>query len=141
MKIVWLFAPLPISLLFLVFKLVFSRPKQHNLPPSPALKPPIIGHLYILKQHMHRTLGNLSERYGPIFSLQLGKRLVVVVSSPSAVKECFTKNDIVFANRPPLMVGGYNCTTMLDSSYGDHWRNLRHICTLEIFSPSCLNKS
>ncbi|XP_059294562.1 cytochrome P450 81Q32-like [Lycium ferocissimum] len=142
MEVVWLFAPLSISLLFLVFKLlVSSRPKQHNLPPSPALKLPIIGHLYILKQHMHRTLENLSEKYGPILSLRLGKRLVVVVSSPSMVKECLTKNDIVFANRPPLMVGGYNCTTIIDSPYGDNWLSLRRICRLEIFSSSCLNKS
>nr|XP_018633331.1 cytochrome P450 81Q32-like [Nicotiana tomentosiformis] len=141
MEAAWLFASVSISLLFLVFKLVSSRGQQYNLPPTPGLKLPIIGHLYILKQHMHRTLGNLSEKYGPIFSLQLGKRLVVVVSSPSAVEECFTKNDIVLANRPPLMVGGYNCTTIIDSSYGDHWRNLRLICTLEIFSSSRLYNS
>ncbi|KAK4360649.1 hypothetical protein RND71_019601 [Anisodus tanguticus] len=90
---------------------------------------------------MHRTLGNLSEKYGPIFSLQLGKRLVVVMSSPSMVKECLTKNDIVFSNRSPLMVRGYNCTTIIDSSHGDHWRNHRRICALELFSSSCLNKS
>ncbi|PHT89483.1 Cytochrome 81E8 [Capsicum annuum] len=141
MEIVWLFAPLSISLLFVVFKLVSSRRKQYNLPPSPSLKLPIIGHLYILKQHMHRTLENLSEKYGPIFSLQFGKRLVVVVSSPSAVKECFTKNDITLANRPPLMIGGYNCTTIIDSCYGDHWRNLRRICAREILSSSSLNES
>ncbi|XP_015064767.1 cytochrome P450 81D11-like [Solanum pennellii] len=142
MEIVWLFSPLTISLLlFLVFKLVSLTLNKHNLPPSPALKFPIIGHLYILKQHIHRTLENLSEKHGPIFSLQLGKRLVVVVSSPSSVKECFTKNDVVLADRPPLMIGGYNCTTIIDSCYGDHWRNLRRICALEILSVTSLNKS
>ncbi|KAH0695604.1 hypothetical protein KY284_015658 [Solanum tuberosum] len=141
MEIVWLFSPLTISLLFLVFKLVSLTLNKHNLPPSPALKFPIIGHLYILKEHIHRTLENLSEKYGPIFSLQLGKRLVVVVSSPSSVKECFTKNDVVLADRPPLMIGGYNCTTIIDSCYGDHWRNLRRICALEILSVTSLNKS
>ncbi|KAG5621342.1 hypothetical protein H5410_006560 [Solanum commersonii] len=138
MEIVW---PLTISLLFLVFKLVSLKLNKHNLPPSPALKFPIIGHLYILKEHIHRTLENLSEKHGPIFSLQLGKRLVVVVSSPSSVKECFTKNDVVLADRPPLMIGGYNCTTIIDSCYGDHWRNLRRICALEILSVTSLNKS
>ncbi|XP_055806421.1 cytochrome P450 81Q32-like [Solanum dulcamara] len=141
MEIVWLFSPLTISLLFLVFKLVSLTLNKDNLPPTPALKFPIIGHLYILKEHIHRTLENLSEKYGPIFSLQLGKRLVVVVSSPSSVKECFTKNDIALANRPPLMIGGYNCTTIIDSCYGDHWRNLRRICALEILSVTSLNKS
>ncbi|KAK6796772.1 hypothetical protein RDI58_004473 [Solanum bulbocastanum] len=124
-----------------VFKLVSLTLNKHNLPPSPALKFPIIGHLYILKEHIHRTLENLSEKYGPIFSLQLGKRLAVVVSSPSSVKECFTKNDVVLADRPPLMIGGYNCTTIIDSCYGDHWRNLRRICALEILSVTSLNKS
>lgn len=65
-----------------------------------------------------------------------------MVSSPSAVEECFTKNDIILANRPRLIVGehiGYNHTTMVQSPYGDHWRNLRKLATLEIFSNTRLN--
>ncbi|GMN34491.1 hypothetical protein TIFTF001_004712 [Ficus carica] len=34
---------------------------------------------------------------------------------------------------------GYNYTTVAVSPYGDHWRNLRRIGTLEIFSTSRLN--
>ncbi|KAF2290795.1 hypothetical protein GH714_015488 [Hevea brasiliensis] len=66
----------------------------------------------------------------------------MVVSSPSAVEECLTTNDIVFANRPPLTMAkyvAYNCTTIGTVSYGNHWRNLRRISTLEIFSSSRLN--
>ncbi|KAB5556994.1 hypothetical protein DKX38_007903 [Salix brachista] len=75
-------------------------------------------------------------------SLRLGPRPVLVVSSPSAVEECFTKNDIVFANRPQFLAGKflhYNNTTLASASYGDHWRNLRRICAIEIFSSSRLN--
>ncbi|KAL8092263.1 hypothetical protein AgCh_034526 [Apium graveolens] len=67
---------------------------------------------------------------------------MVVVSSPSAAEECFTKNDIILANRPYLIIGehiGYNNTTMSLSPYGDHWRNLRKLATLEIFSTTRLN--
>jgi isoflavone 2'-hydroxylase len=67
---------------------------------------------------------------------------VVIVSSPSAVEECFTKNDVVLANRPPSLVGkhiGYNQTTVTGAPYGDHWRNLRRIGALEIFSTNRLN--
>lgn len=67
---------------------------------------------------------------------------MVIVSSPSAVEECFTKNDIVLANRPRLLMGkhvGYNHTTMVGSPYGHHWRNLRRIGAIEIFSSSRLN--
>jgi isoflavone 2'-hydroxylase len=34
---------------------------------------------------------------------------------------------------------GYNNTTVSASPYGDHWRNLRRICELEIFSTNRLN--
>ncbi|KAK6237718.1 hypothetical protein QUC31_003187 [Theobroma cacao] len=86
----------------------------------------------------------MSQKYGPIFSLRVGSRLLVVVSSPSAVQECFTKNDIVLANRPRFVMGkyvGYNYTTLGLAPYGDHWRNLRRLATIEIFSSNRLNMS
>ncbi|RVW67716.1 Cytochrome P450 81D11 [Vitis vinifera] len=65
----------------------------------------------------------------------------LIVSSPSVAEECLTKNDIVFANRPQLIAGkyiGYNYTSLIWANYGDHWRNLRRISTLEILSSSCI---
>jgi cytochrome P450 len=121
--------------------LLQTRKKRRNLPPSPPAIP-FIGHLHLLRQPIHRSLENLSKKYGPIISLRMGPRHVVVVSSPSAVEECFTKNDIVFANRPQFLAGKhlhYNNTTLASASYGDHWRNLRRICAIEIFSSSRLN--
>ncbi|KAM3286156.1 hypothetical protein P3S67_024955 [Capsicum chacoense] len=141
METILLYTSLSICLIVLALKLVSSRRKL-NLPPSPLLKLPIIGHLYLLKPPLYRTLAKLSTKYGQVFSLHSGTRLVVVVSSPSAAEECFTKNDIVFANRPRLMINkylGYNSTTVGDSPYGDHWRNLRRLCALEIFSTNRLN--
>ncbi|KAL4618621.1 hypothetical protein ACB092_06G023800, partial [Castanea dentata] len=91
---------------------------------------------------LHRTFHRLSQTYGQVYSLRFGSRLVVIVSYLSAVEECFTKNDMVLANRPRFLLGkhiGYNYTTMSSSSYRDHWRNLRRICTLEIFSTNRLN--
>ncbi|KAJ8546025.1 hypothetical protein K7X08_018608 [Anisodus acutangulus] len=142
MEATLLYTSLSILFVLVVLKLLSSKRRQVNLPPSPLLKLPIIGHLYFLKPPLYRTLAKLSTKYGPVFSLQLGNRLVVAVSSSSAAEECFTKNDIVFANRPRLMIGkfiGYNYTTLVGSSYGDHWRNLRRLCALEIFSTNRLN--
>ena len=136
------------SLLYLflsIISLLFAfnlRTRPTNLPPSPPSLP-IIGHLHYIKIPLHRTLHKLSAKYGPLISLRFGSRLVVVVSSLPAVEECFTKNDIVLANRPRLLFGkhiGYNHTTMVGSPYGDHWRNLRRIGAIEIFSASRLNK-
>ncbi|KAL5556878.1 hypothetical protein UlMin_039114 [Ulmus minor] len=133
-----------LSLIFLlfVFKFFFQTRKPYkNLPPSP-LSLPILGHLYLLKPPVHRTLHRLSQKYGAVFYLWFGSRRVVVVSSPSAVEECFTKNDIVLANRPRFLMGkylNYNYTTVAVAPYGDHWRNLRRIGTVEIFSSNRLN--
>ncbi|GFP79751.1 isoflavone 2'-hydroxylase, partial [Phtheirospermum japonicum] len=67
---------------------------------------PVIGHLHLLKQPLHRTFNLFSQVHIPIFSLQLGVRRVVVVSSPDLVEECFTAaNDVVLSNRGGLVAG------------------------------------
>ncbi|XP_050206450.1 cytochrome P450 81Q32-like [Mercurialis annua] len=135
-----------ISTMFLLvfLSLIFyqSRLRHKNLPPSPRALP-IIGHLHLLKHPMHRTLYRLFQKHGPIIILRLGSRPVIIVSSSSAAEECFTKNDIIFANRPKLLLGkyvAYNHTTVVQAPYGDHWRNLRRICAIEMFSTHRLNK-
>ncbi|XP_059641258.1 cytochrome P450 81Q32-like [Cornus florida] len=142
MELSWVYTCLSVLLLVLAFNFLSkSRNRRRNLPPSPPALP-VIGHLHLLKPPLHRTLHSLSQKYGPIISLQFGTRPIVVVSSPSAVEECFTTNDVVLANRPHLLIGkyvGYNNTTMVGSPYGDHWRNLRRLSALEIFSTSRLN--
>ncbi|MQL05439.1 cytochrome P450, partial [Escherichia coli] len=102
----------------------------------------IIGNLHLLKHPLHRTLQRLSQKHGQVFSLWFGSRFVVVVSSPTVVQECFTKNDITLANRPPLLTAkhiGYNYTTVTVAPYGDHWRNVRRIISLEVLSTHRLN--
>ncbi|KAM3690688.1 hypothetical protein ACB098_09G142300 [Castanea mollissima] len=129
-------------LLAVAFKfLLQTRTKHKHLPAGPPSLP-ILGHLHLIKKPLHRTFHHFSQKYGNIFSLQFGSQLVVIVSSPSAVEECFTKNDIILANRPRFLVTkhvGYNHTTVAAASYGDHWRNLRRISALEIFSTNRLN--
>ncbi|GER30932.1 cytochrome P450 [Striga asiatica] len=144
MEIGCLYLSLTLLLIFLIFlKLSFSQKgKNQKLPPSPARARPILGHLHLLKTPIHRTYHRLAQTVGPIFSLRLGCRLAVVVSSSDLVEECFTRNDIVLANRPRLIVGkyiSYNYTTLAGSSYGDYWRNLHRLTTVEVFSGARLS--
>ncbi|XP_077217669.1 cytochrome P450 81Q32-like [Tasmannia lanceolata] len=125
------------TFLFILFisKHFLFHPK--NQPPSP-LSLPIIGHLHLIKNPLHRTLTNLSNQYGPILFLRFGFRPVLIISSPSAAEECFTTNDIIFANRPDLLFQkhlSYNHASF-SAPYGPHWRNIRRISTIEIFSTS-----
>ncbi|KAK1436617.1 hypothetical protein QVD17_02399 [Tagetes erecta] len=135
-----------ISLILLVASYLFIthiRRKASNLPPTVFPSIPLIGHLYLLKPPAHRTLAKISAKYGPILLLKFGFRRVLLISSPSAAEECFTKNDIIFANRPLMLFGkiiGVNYTSLAWSPYGDNWRNLRRIASIEILSIHRLNQ-
>ncbi|CAH2043211.1 unnamed protein product [Thlaspi arvense] len=86
-----------------------KQKKKKSLPPSPVGFP-VIGHLHLLKEPVHRCLRDLSRNLGPVFSL-----------------------------RPVSALGeyvGYNNTVISAAPYGEHWRNLRRICTVEIFSAA-----
>ncbi|KAI3451969.1 hypothetical protein Pfo_008634 [Paulownia fortunei] len=140
MELTLLYTSLALCFIFLILK-HFSR-KQYHLPPSPAPAVPIFGHLHLLKQPLHRTFHRFSQIHGPIFSLKLGVRRVVVVSSPNLVEECFTINDIAFSNRPWVLVDkyiGYNHTTMAGARYGHQWRSLRRLGAQEVLSSARLN--
>ncbi|CAN1323999.1 Cytochrome P450 81Q32 [Linum perenne] len=103
--------------------------RRVNRPPSPPSLP-LIGHLHLLKEPLHRTLQHLSNHYGPIYSISMGVRNALVVSSPSIAEECFTKNDAVFANRPDFFLGKilhYNYPTIASAPSGPLWRSLRRL--------------
>ncbi|XP_073107967.1 cytochrome P450 81Q32-like [Elaeis guineensis] len=125
-----------LSLLILFIKLLFFSKNKKNLPPSPPSLP-FIGHLHLFKKPLHLTLARLSNLYGPILRLRFGSRPVLVISSPSLIDECLSKNDITFANRPrlpSLKHISYNYTSLGGASYGPYWRNLRRITTIELLS-------
>ncbi|KAI9200331.1 hypothetical protein LWI28_006137 [Acer negundo] len=144
MEETWLLMVYVTSFLFflLILKHLFHKQTQYkNLPPSPPNSFPIIGHLHLLKKPIHSELQNLSNKYGSILKLSFGNRNILLVSSPAAIEEVFSKNDVVFANRPRLLISkylNYNYTSVGASPYGQHWRNLRRLMALEIFSTSRL---
>jgi cytochrome P450 len=115
-----------------------------RLPPSPPAVP-FLGHLHLVKTPFHAALARLAARHGPVFSMRMGSRRAVVVSSPDAAKECFTEHDVAFANRPlfpsqKLVSFGGNTLSM--ASYGPYWRNLRRVAAVHLLSAhrvSCMS--
>ncbi|CAK8570874.1 unnamed protein product [Lathyrus sativus] len=108
-----------------------------NLPPGPW-KLPVIGHIHhIVTSTPHRKLSDLAKIHGPLMQLQLGEIFAVVVSSPDYAKEVLKTHDIVFASRPKIVAAeilSYGSTNIAFSPYGNYWRKLRKICTMELLT-------
>ncbi|XP_047310004.1 xanthotoxin 5-hydroxylase CYP82C4-like [Impatiens glandulifera] len=124
----------------------YKKSRANVMAPEPSGRWPIIGHLHLLAAAQvpaARTLGAMADKYGPIFSLQLGSHRAVVVSGRDAVKTCFTTHDSVFASRPPLSTGkhlGYDCAVFALAPYGPFWREIRKMVTLELLTNHRLNE-
>ncbi|XP_031473267.1 cytochrome P450 CYP82H23-like [Nymphaea colorata] len=100
---------------------------------------PIVGHLDLLTgtTPLYRTIAALSEKHGPLFSLQLGQMHAIVVSSMDLAKECFTVNDRAFAGRPQLEGWkhlAYDRAMFSFSPYGPYFCELHKIVATEQLS-------
>jgi hypothetical protein len=84
-------------------------------------------------------LGNLADKYGPIFTIRLGVHRTLVISSHEMAKQCFTINDKAFASRPKSIafeILGYNFSMIGFSPYGSYWRTVRKISTIHVLSAT-----
>jgi cytochrome P450 len=127
-------------ILFCYYLLRRSRViRPAKLAPFPAGAWPVIGHLPLLAgtEPPHRTLGAIADKYGPLFTVRLGLRNALVLSSWEMAKECFTTNDAAVSSRPKLVAAkhlAYNYAMFVLASYGPYWRELRKIVTLKLLS-------
>jgi cytochrome P450 len=108
-----------------------------RLPPCPG-QLPVIGSLHHLAGALpHHSLRRLSRRYGPLMFLRFGEVPVVVVSSGEAAREVMRTHDVAFATRP--QIAAIRTLTkegqaIAFAPYGEHWRQLRKICAVELLS-------
>ncbi|PWA54708.1 cytochrome P450 [Artemisia annua] len=127
----------PFFLLFITKK--FNKTKR-NLPPGPRPLP-IIGNMHQMGNKPHVSTAMLAQEYGPLISLRLGSRLLVVASSPEAAMEVLKTQDRNLSGRNTpdalqqsfmdyYMVWAYDCS--------QHWKSLRTLSKAQMFSPKAL---
>uniref|UniRef100_A0A0E0CKV6 Uncharacterized protein n=1 Tax=Oryza meridionalis TaxID=40149 RepID=A0A0E0CKV6_9ORYZ len=110
--------------------------RKYNIPPGP--RPwPVIGNLNLIGALPHRSIRDLSRRYGPLMSLRFGSFPVVVGSSVDMARYFLRANDLAFLDRPRTAAGRYtvyNYSGVLWSHYGEYWRQARRLWVTELLN-------
>ncbi|KFH45656.1 Fumitremorgin C synthase-like protein [Hapsidospora chrysogenum ATCC 11550] len=117
-----------VTLLVVRFLMVGRRPK--NYPPGPPTLP-VIGNLHQMpSKDAHLQFEKWAREYGPVYSLILGTKTMVVLSSDKAVKDLLDKKSSLYSHRPEMYIGQNLCSgnlRVLMMPYGPRWRNSRKL--------------
>ncbi|KAL0414107.1 UNVERIFIED_CONTAM: cytochrome [Sesamum radiatum] len=137
----------PLSLIILVFLLArrcrnIPTGRKFRRPPGPPGLPFFGNLLQYNPSNLHLRLEKLSDKYGPLMSMTLVRKPVIVISSARVAKEALKHNDLAFSSRP-----SFTCTRKL--SYNNHdiglspnteyWREMRKIVVLRLFTHKQVN--
>ncbi|XP_021248476.1 cytochrome P450 2K4-like [Numida meleagris] len=123
----------PEALLFILVLLLILKAQhfwrsqmREKSPPGPQPLP-IIGNLHIMDlKKPGQTLLQLSETYGPVFTVQMGLRKVVVLAGYDTVKEALVNHADAFAGRPKLpIIEKTGKGKGVVFSHGENWKVMR----------------
>ncbi|KAF1914656.1 cytochrome P450 [Ampelomyces quisqualis] len=124
-----LFAVVVAFVALTVFRLRKVGRRPPGYPPGPPTWP-LIGNLHLMpKEKPHLQFQKWAEEYGPIYSLILGTKVMVVLSSDQAIKDLLDKRSAIYSSRPDMYLGMVvsGGMRMLLMEYGDTWRMVRKI--------------
>ncbi|KAK8484470.1 hypothetical protein V6N11_012032 [Hibiscus sabdariffa] len=128
-----------------IFWFTWTYLKSKGKPPSPPGPRglPLVGNLPFLRPDLHSYFAELARSYGPVVKIQLGSKLGILVTSPSAARQVLKDQDTVFANRDvpvtaKVLTGGRDIAW---NPYGPEWRMLRKVCVIKMLSNATLDKA
>ncbi|CAH1453730.1 unnamed protein product [Lactuca virosa] len=119
----------------------YNRNTTLPLPPGPSGLP-VVGYLPFLTSNLHQRFTDMSHRYGPIFSLWLGRKFHVVVNSVDLAKVVARDLDQAFANRSPPVTAltiTYGALDIAWSNNNTHWRTMRKLLVSQVLSNANLD--
>jgi hypothetical protein len=74
-------------------------------PPGPPTLP-LIGNIHLMpKEKAHLQFQKWAEEYGPVYSLILGTKVMIVLSSDQAIKDLLDKRSGIYSSRPDMYLG------------------------------------
>jgi len=88
-----------------VYQLSKIGRRPAGYPPGPPTLP-LIGNLHLMpKEKAHLQFQKWAEEYGPVYSLILGTKVMIVLSSDQAVKDLLDKRSGIYSSRPDMYLG------------------------------------
>ena len=93
------------------------------------------GACFRLGENPHLDLTKMAQKYGDVFSLMLGNRLVVVLNEVDAIQEAMVKHSKAFAGRPQLhtfKLANPEGSSLTLTDYSPKWRLSRKISVAAI---------
>lgn len=92
-----------ILIIFQKYYKIGHRPK--NYPPGPPTLP-FLGNLHQIPQEKrHLQFEKWAREYGPIYSLILGTKVMIVLNSDLAIKNLLDKRGAIYSSRPEAYIG------------------------------------
>uniref|UniRef100_A0A2R8MAC9 Steroid 17-alpha-hydroxylase/17,20 lyase n=1 Tax=Callithrix jacchus TaxID=9483 RepID=A0A2R8MAC9_CALJA len=100
--------------------------------PKSLLSLPLVGSLPFLPRHghMHQNLFKLQKKYGPIYSLRMGRNKTVIVGNHQLAKEVLMKKGKDFSGRPQVAtidILSNKGKGIAFADYGAHWQLHRRL--------------
>ncbi|KAL8162088.1 hypothetical protein V2J09_013577 [Rumex salicifolius] len=117
-----------------------------RVPPGPPGWP-VVGNLFQFSSSgkaFFEYARDLKAVYGPIFTLRMGTRTMVIISSPELAHEALLEKGLVFATRPAenptRNIFSCNKFTVNAALHGPTWRSLRRNMVQNMLSSSRLKE-
>ncbi|KAG8651064.1 cytochrome P450 77A3 [Manihot esculenta] len=119
-----------------------TKSKRLNLPPGPPGWP-VVGNLFQVAfsgKPFFQYVEDLRPKYGPIFTLKMGTRTLIILTDSKLVHEALIERGPLFATRPPenptRIIFSSNKFTVNSAVYGPVWRSLRRNMVQNMLSSS-----
>ncbi|KXN87088.1 Isoflavone 2'-hydroxylase [Leucoagaricus sp. SymC.cos] len=124
LSVVCLSAAFCAVLVRLLFRRFPSNATGNVVPPGPRLR------YAFLRRYPERSLHAWAAKYGPLFSVQMGSQLVVVISHTNIARDLLVTNGSIFSSRKPYFMKNQTILrgrAITASEYNQTWRKHRRL--------------
>ncbi|KAK1782024.1 cytochrome P450 [Copromyces sp. CBS 386.78] len=129
MAVITTYLPIVVGIALLIRLLMVGR-RPKNYPPGPPTIP-ILGNLHLMpSKDVHLQFEKWAREYGPVYSLILGTKVLIVLSGDRAVKDLLDKKSNMYSHRQERYIGQTICSGdlhMLMMGYTPEWRMCRKL--------------